>query len=96
MMAYISGGMDEKIIEEYLYPLGAEPVIQSLNHSATKVLLNGKLIGTTHDPKTIVNQFRKDRRSGKLDHEANIVYYLESREDDKRPEQILKINTDEG
>ncbi|MFX0205069.1 MAG: DNA-directed RNA polymerase subunit B [Candidatus Hodarchaeota archaeon] len=96
MMAYISGGMDEKIIEEYLYSSGVEPIIQSLNHSTTKVLLNGKLIGTTHDPKTIVNQFRKDRRSGKLDHEANIVHYLESREDDKRPEQILKINTDEG
>ncbi len=96
MMAYISGGMDEKIIEEHLFSSGVEPVVQSLDHSTTKVLLNGKLIGTSHDPETVVKQFLKDRRSGKIDHEANIVYYSESRGDDKRPESVLKINTDEG
>ena len=54
----------------------------------TYVYLNGNLIGFVRDGKSFTETVRKDRRKGKINNEANIVYYETTNE--------IHINCDPG
>ena len=52
------------------------------------IYLNGKYLGTHKDPEKFLEDFKKNRRDGKISEEASIAYYKEMNE--------VQINSDAG
>ncbi len=90
LMATISVGIDERLIEEILYELGTEPIeiARKKGIIGAKVILNGRLIGVHEKPEILVSEVRKLRRRGKIHHEVNIAYYTTTKE--------IYVNCDAG
>ncbi|MFX1251722.1 MAG: DNA-directed RNA polymerase subunit B [Promethearchaeota archaeon] len=89
MQAYISAGTSSEDIEEFLLSFNeAVSIRENLDHSGTKIHLDGTLVATTHNPEQIVKNFREARRKGELSSEINIAFYSD--------ENMININADEG
>jgi DNA-directed RNA polymerase subunit B len=86
--AYISVGTDENPIEQYIISLpSTTPVETSIDHDGIKIMLNGRLIATTHDFSVFV-KIKQARKQGKLSQEMNIAFF--------EKEMTIAINCDEG
>ncbi len=88
IQAYISIGTDEKPIEHFIFELPVQPAGLSIDHRGTKVLLNGTIIATTHEPDLVYQSLIDARRGDNLPQEMNLALYEQ--------ENVIAINTDEG
>ena len=90
LMAYISVGMDEYIVEEILRTYGVKSwdELQGKEANQSRVFLNGRLIGFHPNPTALVDQIKKARRANEIDDSINVAYYHETDE--------IKINCDIG
>ena len=89
LMSYISIGSSESDLQNYLISYGLEQITDVSGLKVmTYVYLNGNLIGFVRDGKSFTETVRKDRRKGKINNEANIVYYETTNE--------IHINCDPG
>jgi len=88
LMAYISVGMDEKIIERLLIEkLGVMPAIKVLEmirrhrigaeelFKYSKIFLNGTFIGYHRNGAELAEKIRQLRRKGEIPHEVNVAHY---------------------
>lgn len=86
LMAQISVGINETIVERTLYELGVIQVTDVIRKiieegedqetylSWSKVYLNGRLIGYYPDGNDLANKIREKRRSNELSDEVNVSY----------------------
>lgn len=84
---------DVKQLMNLLYSLGVvkiEQAIPELKTKASKVFLNGNLIGFVKDPETLVYTLRSKRRKGEISHQINVAL---QRVDSRRE---VEINCDDG
>jgi len=88
MDAYISVGIQEKEVEEFLYTLNLNELRSMQSTDTCKVFLNGRLLGSHPDPKKFVNDIRKARRKDIISSEVNVNYYADIQE--------IQINCDHG
>jgi len=90
LIANISVGTAERNVENVLLDLGVIPLGEESTQvrEATKVFLNGKLIGIHTQYIQLVYNVRKKRRMGQINHNVNIAYYPDSNE--------IQINSDAG
>jgi len=90
LTANISVGANEKTVENVLLDLGVVPLGEEGTQvrEATKVFLNGKLIGIHTQYNQLIYNVRKKRRMGLINHNVNIAYYVDSNE--------IQINSDAG
>ncbi len=90
LTAYISVGINEREVEQKLYPsLAVIPLSDTpIGDDSAQVFLNGRLVGVHHDPKDLGKRIRKLRRRGELRDQVNIAYYMETQE--------IQINCDAG
>lgn len=90
LMAYISVGLDEHIVEEILRTYGVKSwdELQGKEANQSRVFLNGRLIGYHPNPSALVDQIKKARRANEIDESINVAYYHENDE--------IKINCDIG
>ena len=102
LSAYISVGVDEKIVEKLLYELGVKDAIEVFNEArklgsyppeilkSAKVFLNGRLVGYHPNGEKLAAEIRRLRREGKIPPEVNVAVY--------HTEHIYEvyINTDPG
>ncbi|UJG42735.1 MAG: DNA-directed RNA polymerase subunit B [Candidatus Heimdallarchaeum endolithica] len=102
LQAYISVGIDEKVVEQKLIkllnlvPINYEemttPNSQGMDllkdPQNTKVFLNGRFIGIAKDGWDFRNKLIENRRKGEFHHEVNVSFYEETNE--------LIINCDAG
>ncbi|NHJ86527.1 MAG: DNA-directed RNA polymerase subunit B [Asgard group archaeon] len=86
--AYISVGVDEKQVEEFLNTLGLNPLQNMKSTDACRVFLNGRLLGSHPSPKDFVNDIRKARRKDAISSEVNVNFYEDVEE--------IQINCDHG
>ncbi len=87
MQAYISAGTTSDEILDFLLSLNETVSIkEKLDHSGTKIHLDGTLVATTHNAEQIVKNFREARRKGELSSEINIAFYSD--------ENMININAD--
>ncbi len=87
LMATISVGVDEHLIERILYDKGTIPILilfEKIRNGElsyedvktwSKVYLNGTLIGYHHNGKELVEKLRDMRRRGELSYEVGVAYY---------------------
>ena len=95
LSASISVGTNPEVVKRFLYRMGVIPyneASRSLKLSGTKVFMDGRLIGYTVNPKELVEELRRARRSGEISSEVNVAYF--SKEHDVREE--ICINCDAG
>ena len=88
MDAYISVGVSEKEVEEFLYSLDLNELKNMKSTDRCKVFLNGRLLGSHPDPKKFVSDIRKARRKDIISSEVNVNYYSDIQE--------IQINCDHG
>ena len=90
LMAYISVGLDEYIVEEILRTYGVKSwdELQGKEANQSRVFLNGRLIGFHPNPTALLGQIKKARRANEIDESINVAYYHETDE--------IKINCDIG
>jgi DNA-directed RNA polymerase subunit B len=88
MDAYISVGIPEKEVEDYLYTLGLNELKNMKSTDRCKIFLNGRLLGSHPSPKTFVNDIKKARRKDLLSSEVNVNYYEDVQE--------IQVNCDHG
>lgn len=69
LMVDISEGVDEKNVIKMLSDLGIKPVKREI---LGKVYVNGDLVASSEDLRTLVREIRKKRRNGELSHEVNV------------------------
>ncbi|MGC9106334.1 MAG: DNA-directed RNA polymerase subunit B [Thermoprotei archaeon] len=86
LMAQISVGIDDRLIESELYKLGVISVEDAINQVAegkvdpttfmgyAKVFLNGKFVGYHEDGKGLAEKIRELRRSGQISDEVNVSH----------------------
>ncbi len=83
----VSKGVDPMEIRWKLHELGLKRM-QEQTGPASKVYLNGDLVGLVEDPESFVKKVREERRSGEISHEVNLRYNPGMNE--------VIINCDEG
>jgi DNA-directed RNA polymerase subunit B len=88
MDAYISVGVSEKEVEEFLYSLDLNELKNMKSTDRCKVFLNGRLLGSHPDPNKFVRDIRKARRKDIISSEVNVNYYSDIQE--------IQINCDHG
>ena len=88
MDAYISVGITEKGVEEFLYSLDLNELKKMQSTDTCKVFLNGRLLGSHPDPKKFVNDIKKARRKDIISSEVNVNYYPDIQE--------IQVNCDHG
>ncbi|NHJ47473.1 MAG: DNA-directed RNA polymerase subunit B [Asgard group archaeon] len=88
MDAYISVGVYEKDVENFLYTLGLNELKNMQSTDVCKIFLNGRLLGSHPSPKTFVSDIHKARRKDLLSSEVNVNYYTDVQE--------IQINSDHG
>ncbi|MFQ5977525.1 MAG: DNA-directed RNA polymerase subunit B, partial [Candidatus Heimdallarchaeota archaeon] len=88
IQAYISVGTDEDPIQQFVLEQSVEPAGLQIDHQGTKILLNGTICATTHEPERVYKALVEARRIDRLPQEMNLALY-----DD---ENVIAINTDEG
>ncbi|TXT56784.1 MAG: DNA-directed RNA polymerase subunit B [Candidatus Thorarchaeota archaeon] len=91
MMAYISVGTDEELVERALYKADVEPIEERSGKRSSKwadVFLNGRLVGVHPAPLVLAKTIRQKRRAGEINHETNIAYYENTHE--------VEVNCDAG
>ncbi len=102
LSAYISVGVDEKIVEGLLYELGVRDAVEVFQEArklgyyppevvnSAKVFLNGRLVGYHPNGEELARKIKELRRQGKLPPEVNVAVYHD--------EYIYEvhINTDPG
>ncbi len=102
VMAYITPGVDEALVEKLLYELGVRDAVEVFEEvrklgyyppeiaSSAKVFLNGKLVGYHPDGERLAESIRRLRREGKIPPDVNVAVY--------RGDKIYEvhINTDPG
>jgi DNA-directed RNA polymerase subunit B len=87
LMAQISVGINEKIVEKVLYELGVisiEDILRKIGEgeepstflSWSKVFLNGRLVGYYPNGKELVEKMREKRRKGELSDEVNVGHIV--------------------
>ena len=54
--------------------------INTSSNGATKIYINGELLGFCDNPATFTQEMREKRRNGELSHEMNITYYEDNNE----------------
>ncbi|MCI2415521.1 MAG: DNA-directed RNA polymerase subunit B [Candidatus Aramenus sp.] len=85
LLAQISVGINEKIVEKSLYEMGVVPIEDILNRASegedpsqylqwSRVILNGRLIGYYPDGGELANKVRERRRNGELSDEVNVAF----------------------
>ncbi len=85
LLAQISVGINEKIVEKSLYEMGVVPIEDILNRASegedpsqylqwSKVILNGRLIGYYPDGNELANKVREKRRNGEISDEVNVAF----------------------
>lgn len=86
LMAQISVGINDRIVEKTLYELGVEPVEEVISKISegtadsdiylkySKIFLNGRLIGYYHDGKELAEKIRERRRNGEISDEVNVAH----------------------
>lgn len=92
LMSYISVGIDEAEVETLLLELGMIPVEEARANpiKASKVYLNGRLVGVHKTPEKLIADVRHRRARGLLSDEANIGRYKDEYLDE------VQINCDAG
>lgn len=88
IQAYISVGTDVEPIKQFILEQSVEPAGLQIDHKGTKILLNGTICATTHEPERVYKALVEARRIDRLPQEMNLALY-----DD---ENVISINTDEG
>ncbi|MBY8993474.1 MAG: DNA-directed RNA polymerase subunit B [Candidatus Heimdallarchaeota archaeon] len=88
MDAYISVGVSEKEVEEFLYSLDLNELIKMQSTDTCKVFLNGRLLGSHPDPRKFVSDVKRARRKDIISSEVNVNYYSDIQE--------IQINCDHG
>ncbi len=80
LMAYISVGVNEDVVEKQLYDLGVIPIKKAISENivGAKVFLNGRLIGYHERPEELVREIRMQRRSGLISREVNVTHYIDN------------------
>ena len=88
LQAYICTRVDEELVENYCYNLEVNPEDLGLDGDVARVYLNGRFIGSHHEPERLVKELRKARRRQRLPSEVNVAYYEFTKE--------VRINSDQG
>ncbi|MEM3209351.1 MAG: DNA-directed RNA polymerase subunit B, partial [Saccharolobus sp.] len=88
LMAQISVGVNEKVVEKTLYELGVvnvEEVIRRVTEGGedqneylkwSKVILNGRLIGYYPDGEELAKKIREKRRNSEISEEVNVAHIV--------------------
>lgn len=87
LLAQISVGVNESVIEKILYELGVvklEEIINNIKEGEdpskysnwSKVILNGRLIGYYPDGDELANKIREKRRQGEISDEVNVAHIV--------------------
>lgn len=86
LMAQISVGINDRVVEKVLYDLGVVPVDEVINRIEegeedastysqwSKVILNGKLVGYYPDGDELAKKIREKRRNGEVSNEVNSAF----------------------
>ncbi|EZQ03084.1 MULTISPECIES: DNA-directed RNA polymerase subunit B [Acidianus] len=101
LLAQISVGVNEKVIEKALYELGVLALDDIISkgkegedlsdyNSWSKVILNGRLIGYYPNGDELADKIREKRRSGDISDEVNIAHIATDSFDE------VYVNTDSG
>lgn len=88
LSAYISVGVPEDKVEEFLETLEVHPLKNMQVTDRCRVFLNGRLLGSHSDPEKLVAEVKKARRKNMISSEVNLNYYEDIEE--------VQINCDEG
>ncbi|MEM3421586.1 MAG: DNA-directed RNA polymerase subunit B, partial [Candidatus Hadarchaeum sp.] len=89
LMAEISTGTDESKVERLVFKLGVNRITKgSERKGKAAVYINGRLVGTTENGKTLVDELKRHRRQGNLDEQVNVAFREDTNE--------VRINTDAG
>jgi DNA-directed RNA polymerase subunit B len=90
-MSQITTGIPEEEARKYLGVLGVIPIEERRpNPELWRVYLNGVLIGTVEDGRSLVKRVREDRRSGRISDAVNVAAY-----EDEEVKEIY-VNSDDG
>jgi DNA-directed RNA polymerase subunit B len=95
LSACISVGVNPEKIKQVLFSMGVIPTHEAnetVKLSATKVFVDGNIVGYCGSPEKLVKEFRERRRMGEISNEVNIAYFTKLQ--DKRGE--IYVNCDEG
>jgi DNA-directed RNA polymerase subunit B len=88
LMAQISVGINERIVEKTLYEMGVIPVEEVIKRVTeggedqneylkwSKVILNGRLIGYYPDGNDLAKKIREKRRNGEISEEVNVAHIV--------------------
>jgi len=92
LMAIISVGFDEGIVERTLHRLGVISIERARKSmvKGAKVFLNGRLLGIHPDPEAFCSEIRRMRREGDISSEVNVAHYK-----DKYIDEVY-VNCDRG
>jgi DNA-directed RNA polymerase subunit B len=88
IQAYISVGTDEEPVRQFVLEQPVVPAGLQIDHQGTKILLNGTICATTHEPERVYKALVDARRVDRLSQEMNLAWYED--------ENVIAINTDEG
>jgi len=91
MMAYISVGTEEDVVERAMISGEVEPIEKLHGKRGRKgadVFLNGRLVGIHQAPQVLVKTLRQKRRAGEIDNQTNVAYYEDTHE--------VQVNCDAG
>ncbi|MFW9915741.1 MAG: DNA-directed RNA polymerase subunit B [Candidatus Thorarchaeota archaeon] len=88
IQAYISVGTDEEPVHQFILEQPVVPAGLQIDHQGTKILLNGTICATTHEPERVYRALVDARRMDRLSQEMNLAWYED--------ERVIAINTDEG
>ncbi|MEM4202372.1 MAG: DNA-directed RNA polymerase subunit B'', partial [Candidatus Hadarchaeum sp.] len=89
LMAEISTGTDESKVERLVYKLGVNRITKgSERKGKAAVYINGRLVGTAENGKSLVDELKRHRRKGDLDEQVNVAFREDTNE--------VRINTDAG
>ncbi|MGQ9624672.1 MAG: DNA-directed RNA polymerase subunit B [Candidatus Bathycorpusculaceae bacterium] len=95
LSACISVGVNPEKIKQMLFSMGVIPTHEAnetVKLSATKIFVDGNIVGYYSSPEKLVKEFRERRRIGEISNEVNIAYFTKLQ--DKRGE--IYVNCDEG
>jgi DNA-directed RNA polymerase subunit B len=101
LLAQISVGINDKIVEKMLYELGVIPLeelIRKIDEGEdpssytnwSKVILNGRLVGYYPNGEELANKIRERRRAGEISDEINVAHIVTDTYDE------VYVNSDSG